>query len=226
MLSELLQATSREEAADKIAADPALVGQTQVALPLLRTLALQAAGPAGVIEAVTKAFPIYPQPSRTDEEWAAFWDAYVALCGTIPLSALKAAMLAHMAGPKREFLPKPGDLAELALKTQTPEALAYATALNALELARRARPEYTLRHVEPPKAHRVPTAAEKAAVHSMAADFSIAVAAEQQVEREARPKGALTCGRTVPGSHLTREMLVSLGRDPEGIHGHDGAEPW
>lgn len=211
-LTSLLAASDREKASEAIAADPELLAEARAVIPSLRAQALATAGELGVRDIVGRAFATYPQPSRGDGEWAAFWEPYVALCATIPTEALRAAMLAHMAGDKRDFLPRAGDLAALALTVPTPSASAHAIASKAAHLAGLSKPEFSLRTPDIPTLRRVPTAAERAAVRSMAASYSAGVDEQLAREREGKPKMQPTAGKTAPGSGLTPEMLALLGR--------------
>jgi hypothetical protein len=134
-LTSLLTDSERsdEAAAQALAASPFL-DEARVNLPLLRNRALAPAGEAGVREIVGKALLSYPQPDRGAAEWTAWWEPYIALCASQPLSALRLGMLEHMRGPKREWLPKAGDLLEISRTVRTPAAIAVDRIRRALDL--------------------------------------------------------------------------------------------
>lgn len=97
-----------------------LLAEAAAALPRLRQYATTAAGEEGVREVIGRRFALYPQPKRTDAEWAMWWTDYFDVLSGIPRCALEAGMAAWIAEPTSEFLPKPGRLRELALNGHDP----------------------------------------------------------------------------------------------------------
>jgi hypothetical protein len=91
--------------------------EAAAALPVLRRYATAAAGEEGVKRVVGRRFGLYPQPERSDGLWAAWWADYIDTCSDVPESALEAGMQAWVKQLDAEFLPKPGALRALALKT-------------------------------------------------------------------------------------------------------------
>jgi hypothetical protein len=114
---------------------------------VLKAAAQQPAGEVGVREVIGKAFGIYPQPDRSDGEWAAWWGAYVDVLRDVPWPALQAGMNAHIRDPKSEFMPKPGKLLELSRTTKLKVIQAYTRAKAAVQ---------QIAHCPPP-GHEVPT---------------------------------------------------------------------
>lgn len=98
---------------------PALHDEVKRAYPALRSHA-EACGGKTVSALLGKLFAIYPQPDRSDAEWAAFWLAYQEDLGDLPAEALEAAIKDYRQGEKSEFFPKPGPLRALALKRAEP----------------------------------------------------------------------------------------------------------
>jgi hypothetical protein len=76
-------------------------------------------GEPGVMSVVTAAFVHYPQPKRSPEEWAVFWQGYVGACGHLSRAALEAGMVRWLNDPQSRFLPMPGELRALAAQTPT-----------------------------------------------------------------------------------------------------------
>ena len=117
-LSELLDsAGSPDAAAREIAWRPELLAEAVSVLPALKAVAEHRAGADGVRRVIAKRFPTYPQPQRTDEEWADWWADYMETLEDVSLASLEAAMRAYVAMPGSEFMPKPGRLRELAFLT-------------------------------------------------------------------------------------------------------------
>ncbi len=100
-------------------------------LPVLKAAAKQPAGPEGVREVVGRRLALYPQPDRSDGEWAAWWADYVEALEDVPWGALEAAMAAYVREPDSEFMPKPGRLRDLARNVVCRSVLAYTRALYA-----------------------------------------------------------------------------------------------
>jgi len=115
----------------------ALREEARAALPALKAVAEWKAGPEGVKAVIGKRFVLYPQPERSDGEWNAFWEDYQDVLADVPLVCLEAAMRAWVARPSSQFLPKPGELHDLAYKTVSKSLRRYQRAKRALDLADR-----------------------------------------------------------------------------------------
>lgn len=105
---------SPDAAVRQIVEDPALLAEARAVLPVLKSVAEAKAGPDGVRRVIAKRFEIYPQPQRSDEQWAAWWADYYDVLADVALASLEAGMRAYVADPSSEFMPKPGKLRELA----------------------------------------------------------------------------------------------------------------
>jgi hypothetical protein len=134
-LAELLDSDgSPDEAVRQIGAYMALREEARAALPALKAVAEWKAGTEGVKAVIGKRFVLYPQPERSEGEWNAFWEDYQDVLADVPLPCLEAAMRAWVARPTSEFLPKPGQLYELAYKTVSRSLRRYQRVTRALEL--------------------------------------------------------------------------------------------
>lgn len=118
-----------------IAQNRALLVETEAALPALQHVATVKAGRDGVKAVVGRRFALYPQPQRSDAEWAAWWADYFDVLEGVPLASLEAAMRAYVADPESEFIPKPGRLRELAFLTPCRSLQRYQRARSAVALA-------------------------------------------------------------------------------------------
>jgi len=139
----------------------ALRDEAKAVLPVLKAAAMQMAGEEGVTDVLGRRFALYPQPERTDAEWAAWWSDYFETLGGVPWSALEAAMAAYVRDPSSEFMPKPGRLLELARNTPNKAVRAYDRASKAVAYAQQAAA------LPAPSERREPTAEERAAVMNM-----------------------------------------------------------
>lgn len=131
---------SPDQAAMAIASDGALVAQARIALPALQHAAMAKAGPDGVRKVIAKRFETYPQPQRTDEQWAAWWADYLETLADVSLASLEAGMRAYVAEPSSEFMPKPGRLRELAFTAPCRNMQRYYRAKRALQMADEPKP--------------------------------------------------------------------------------------
>lgn len=94
-----------------------LSGEARMARPALRQEALKPATQDEIRAIIGPRFALFPQPQRTDGEWAAWWAEYFdALEGLTPY-AVEAGMAAWVKSPEAEFMAKPGKLRELATTT-------------------------------------------------------------------------------------------------------------
>lgn len=135
-LSELLDsAGSPDQAANEIARYMAFREEARAVLPALRAVAEHKAGEDGVRAVVGRRFALYPQPERDDGEWASWWADYYDALADVPLACLEAAMRAHVVKPTAQFLPKPGELRDLAFRTPSKTLQRFQRAKRALQIA-------------------------------------------------------------------------------------------
>lgn len=104
-------------------------------LPALRAVAEHKAAEDGVRAVIGRRFSLYPQPERDDGEWVAWWADYFDALEGVPLACLEAAMRAWIAKPGSQFLPKPGELRDLAFRTPSRTLQRYQRAKRALQIA-------------------------------------------------------------------------------------------
>lgn len=117
-----------------------MLAEAKMSLPMLRQQAAAAAGPEGVRRVIGARFALYPPPTLSPPEWAAWWASYFDVLADLPEPALEAAMSAYIRDPKAEFMPKPGKLRALALETPNMAVRAYDRARKAVEASRPAAP--------------------------------------------------------------------------------------
>lgn len=91
----------------------------------------------------------YPQPQRTDGEWAAWWADYFETLADVALASLEAAMRAYVALPDSEFMPKPGRLREMAFLTPCRSLQRYQRAKRALQIAEESAPKIAAPKADP-----------------------------------------------------------------------------
>lgn len=126
-------ALSPDESCRQIGQYLAIREEARAALPALKAVAEWKAGEDGVRAVVSKRFALYPQPQRTEGEWAAWWDDYIDVLSDVPLACLEAAMRAWISRPGTEFMPKPGQLRDLAYTTVSKSLRRYQRAKRALD---------------------------------------------------------------------------------------------
>lgn len=192
------------------AADPAAAARIAAAGPLRRECeaafaelehdARDQAGEGGVRSVIGRRFALYPQPDRTEGEWAEWWASYVDTLSDVPYAALESGMLAWVADKASEFLPKPGVLRDLTLRSEYPAGRVYARAKAAMALP--SGPPET-----PP-----PPPADKAAVAAMMEEFRASSA-------KVRAAQAAKLSPTLPPVHakvgqdgISEELLDALAR--------------
>lgn len=159
---------NNDEAVKVIVGNLALREEARAALPVLRAAATQKAGPEGVAEVIGRRMALYPQPARSDGEWGAWWADYTDALADLPWQALEVAMAVWVRDPKSEFMPKPGQLRELALTTENQAIKTYTRAAKAIALAREQEAQ-----VRPP-----PSPEQIAAVNGLLAGFQEKMAAK------------------------------------------------
>lgn len=116
-------------------ADPVAFGKAVSLYDGIRSEAMRPAGAEGVRQIVGKRFALYPQPNRTPEMWAAWWEDYIRVLARLTWHALERAMQLHVESEKGEFLPKPGRLKTLATEVETAPARAASRIRRAMDAA-------------------------------------------------------------------------------------------
>lgn len=104
-----------------------------MALPALRQEALKPATEAEIRSIIGPRFALFPQPQRSDGEWAAWWAEYFDALDGLTAPAIEAGMAAWVKSPEAEWMVKPGKLRELA--TTTPHNNRWAKAHHRARLA-------------------------------------------------------------------------------------------
>lgn len=203
-LRQQLEAEANEDEAIKtIAGNLALREEARAVLPVLRAAATQKAGPEGVGEVIGKRLVLYPQPARSDAEWAAWWADYVDILSDVPWQALEAAMLTWVKDPKSEFMPKPGQLHALAMASEFPAAKTFNRAAKAMAVVK----------AEEARSKPPPSPEQVAAVKSMLSGFQ-AKMAEKDLSKISPPMPS-TAGKPDQGG-LTPAMRALMARQKEG----------
>lgn len=200
MKSWLLDEPSDARAIDVIRASDLLRTEaTQVMISLLDE-ARRPATADQVRSTIGQRFALFPQPHRTDGEWAAWWADYIdALAGLTP-SAVEAGMAAWVRDPEAEFLCKPGRLRELA--EQTPHLNRWA---RAHDRARRATFEPPAPLPPPPERERPP----KEEMARMLAQFHEAMKAKDPTPKR-KPARPSPSAWMAEGSFMSEEMKARL----------------
>lgn len=157
----------------EIVTSPGMLAEAREALPALKARAMAPASRETIMEAIARRFALFPQPHRSEEEWAAWWGAYFEALDGITAGAVEVAMAAWVKLPDSEFLPRPGKLRELASMTPNRDVRAYTRAKAAIDY----RPEpMEIPHTpladiigdfKPRIIRDEPTAADKARVRAM-----------------------------------------------------------
>jgi hypothetical protein len=125
-----------EAAVQTIADSPHLLAEARNELPLVRGRAMMPATADEIRAVIGRRFAVYPQPRRSDGEASEWWaDYFDVLLGKVSAEALECAMQAWVAKPTSQFMPKPGELYELAMATVTPGARAVGIFSKAAKLA-------------------------------------------------------------------------------------------
>jgi hypothetical protein len=148
-LSALLEAEgSPDDACRRIIADPDLLSETRAVLPQLERTATDKAGTDGARRVIANRFELYPQPQRSEAQWATWWADYFDALSEVPLASLEAGMRAWVAKPDSEFMPKPGQLRELAFTAPCRSLGRYYRAKRAIQMAEE-KPQLTGPRVDP-----------------------------------------------------------------------------
>ena len=117
LTSWLLVETSDHKAIEVISASPSLRAEAREAIPALRQAALAPSTEEQIKAIISQRFALFPQPSRNDQEWAAWWADYFDALAGLPAPSVEAGMAAWVKLPDSEFMCKPGKLLELARTT-------------------------------------------------------------------------------------------------------------
>lgn len=182
-------------------------------MPVLRAAAFQECGDEGVRQVIGRRFALYPQPDRSDEEWAAWWADYLDVLGQVSWAALEAAMMSWVSNPASEFMPKPGKLLELSRTTPNKAAKRYERCRKAVDwVGNRPLPPIAY-HGDHLEDYAPAPAADKEAVAKMLAEFKASVAKDRPVRGE--DKLPSIAGKT-DETGITPEMRAILARREDG----------
>lgn len=182
-----------------IAESPALLAEARALLPALKATAERKAGPDGVRAVIGRRFGLYPQPARDEGEAAAWWSDYIDVLAPMSLASLEAGMRAWVADPKSEFMPKPGQLRELAFTAPCRSLQRYYRAKRAIAMA------------EEPAALPGP-AIDPAEVKVMLAEFEAKTVGAATALKPVLPSIA---GKPAEGGHVTQAMRDLITRREE-----------
>lgn len=220
-VSDLLHSSATIQGGALAIIEAGRVEELRAAVPRMRDQARKPSGPEGVDDAIRPWFATYPQPERDDDDWVAFWGGYVIVVGHMSTASLRGAMATWAKRPDAQFLPKPGQLLELAQNTPTPAARLAGHAWQVLNQCddmlqiQRTKAAMEADGVKPEE--------QRVAVAAMLHDFQAkSVPAVERAQRvlnrgaagAERPDADLPslAGATAPGSALTPQMLRLLGR--------------
>ena len=202
-LNSLVGLGTNSGAVNELACNPVMLAEARQALYAIRVCATAPAGEGGVQRVVARRLPTYPQTQMSDGQWAAWWQGYYEACGDLPEVALEAGMTAWVRDPTSQFMPKPGQLRELALSTPNRASTAYDRITAAIRQADRpAMPGGE------PLAPRGPPPT-KDGVAQMLAGYRANVAGRKAAEQARRPKTPPMHGRT-DETGITAEMRAVL----------------
>lgn len=109
----LMSEGSSLAAVEQITQNPGLHAEAAALVPQLEAM-IQPSSSSAVMAILGKAFAVYPQPDRSEAEWAAWWSAYIEDLEEFPAASLEAAMRDYRRQGVSEFFPKPGQLRALA----------------------------------------------------------------------------------------------------------------
>lgn len=134
----MLDAYPSAEASRAIAADAALLGEARALQPGLEA-EIAPAGEDGVRAALLPLMALYPQPDRSDAEWAIWWTHYIEDLGGFCPQSLAQAVKAYRQAPGSRFMPLPGELRALAMAQVVPAIGKLWRVREAVRLAERGR---------------------------------------------------------------------------------------
>lgn len=159
------------------------MAEAEQSLAVIRAEALRPASNEEIARILAARFALYPQPVRTDAEWAAWWADYTNALDDLPPSAIEAGMAAYVKGADSEFFPKPGRIRELA--RTVPNKIARACQI--AEWAVRRAASKAAADTDPPEPTHQPSDAEKASVRSMLESFARQMAEKAPAPKPTRP---------------------------------------
>ena len=136
----LLDEPDDDRAVAVISESPMLRSEATMALPMLRQAAMAPATREQIRQIVGKRFATYPQPERDDGEWMAWWEDYYTALEGIRADRIEAAMAEWTRSPE-QFLPKGGQLRQLAEKPGAVNGSRWSKAYNRAFLATRQIPD-------------------------------------------------------------------------------------
>lgn len=194
-LKALLELGEASSAINEIASSVPMLNEVRRVLPALKAVATTPAGEAGVRDVLAVALVHY-RLDMTQGEWDVWWASYIDLVSDVPRGALAAGLKAHMLGPApdRDFMPRPGKLRELAVRTPNQAAKAADRAQAAINRA------------PPPE---LVTRVSKEQVDNMLADYRRQCRERQEAQK--RPDLPPTHGKT-DETGLTPQMRERIGR--------------
>ena len=207
--------------AHEIASDPDLAIECMGVLAHLRVIAMTPATPEAIMGVLMRRFPVYPQPQRSDAQWAEWWASYLDALKGCSQASIEAAMDAYVRLSESEYFPKPGRLFALAKTKPNDAARAYSNARAVAALMDRGTAE-ARQHVGPEaiadlakalaRPRHAPTPSERKAVRAMADAYASQIPLVK-AERPKPPQLPPVHGR-VDGSGITPEMREVMGMDP------------
>lgn len=177
------------------------MAEAERSFAVIRREATRSASPEEIARVLAPRFALYPQPTRTDAEWAAWWADYTNALDDLPPSAIEAAMAAYVKGADSEFFPKPGRIRDLAKTTPNPLASACEGVRRNIERRQR---QTQIEHA-PPRSEPAP----KQSVAEMMAEFNKAMAEKAPAPRPTRPP----VSGPVDASGITALMRQRMERD-------------
>lgn len=187
-----------------------MLAEARQALPALKEAAVAPAGDEGVTRVVSARFVVYPQREMTVEESVAWWTDYFDALSDLPEAAIEAGMRAWVREGASEFMPKPGQLRQLALETENRPARAYERARRAVEY--QPPRQYALAEILPTNVRILrdePSAAEKRMVRAMMDQYR---QHHEATRPPAAPERQPTFGAVDEGG-LTAAMRAKIARD-------------
>lgn len=203
MSSLLTSGEHDQDSVKRILEIPALVEEARQVQVVIERFAKDPAGEEGVKRVVGSRFMLFPQPERTREQEGFWWADYVDALHEQPEHTLEAGMKAWIKSGA-QFMPKPGQLLELALISPSPVVRAVARLRKVLER----RPAAEIPWTQKPR--ELPSEADKAEVRRMAADFT----ARTMPKETDRPKERAHYGRPpeVDEAGITPQMREAMAR--------------
>lgn len=191
-----------------IATTPALREEVERVLPALREKAHGPAGREGVRRVIGKRLALFPPRDLGEGAIEAWWEDYIAALRDVPESALEAGMQAWIKRPDSRFMPKPGELRELAMTSENKAVRAYQRAQGAMTWE--PPKTYTVQKIEPPKL-RQPTSEDKERVRRWAKEYATQVEDKKPILPELPPNHGETDEKGI-----TAEMRALMDRRKQG----------